>query len=77
MQAITTPADDLTIAARVAILRATQVLRRAMRAQARGAVGLVAARSRAISMLQGIGMTFGAAARAVLVEMRAVRATLA
>jgi hypothetical protein len=78
MQAITTPADEMTIDARVAILRAAQILRRAMRAQLRGAAGMVnAARAQAIGLLQSIGMTFSAAVRAVLVEMRAVRAALA
>lgn len=78
MQAITTPADQLTITARVAILRAGQILRRAMRAQLRGATGMVnAARAQAIGLLQSIGLTFGAAVRAVLVEMRAVRVALA
>lgn len=79
MQAIITANDDLTITARVAILRAAQVLRHAMRAStARGVAGLLnAARCRAIAILQGVGMSFQSAVRAVLVEMRAIRAALA
>lgn len=79
MQAIITATDDLTITARVAILRAAQVLRHGMRAAAaRGVAGaLNAARCRAVAILQGVGMSFQSAVRAVLVEMRAIRAALA
>lgn len=76
MQAIINT-NDLTVTARVAILRAAQVLRAGMRAAARGVAGsLNVVRCRAVAMLQSAGMSFQSAVRAVLVEMRAIRAAL-